>query len=298
MNCCAGTISIMPSGPQQAGPPSDLDAPSMLARLRAGDGAAYERLVVEAGGRMLAVARRILGNDQDAQEAVQDAFLSAYKNLRSFEGGSKLTTWLHRITVNAALMKRRAKARRPERSIEDLLPAFHADGHRTGPKPPWQPLPQDRLESREMRELVHRLIDELPDDYRTILVLRDIEELDTASTAEALGISEPAVKTRLHRARQALRTLLEQSMAPEQEMTCKELIDFLDDYYEGRLPAEARKRFEAHLNICQACREYLQMYRDTVRMARASGMPEDREPSIPDSLVRAIIAAKSAASSP
>lgn len=181
----------------------------LLARLRAGDERAYEDLVRDAGPRMLAVCRRLLSNEQDAQEAVQDAFVSAFKALPGFEGGSKLTTWLHRIAVNAALMKRRAKSRRPERSLDDLLPAFHEDGHRKDPKDPWAEMPHDQITREETRAMVQRLIDELPDDYRTILILRDIEGLDTASTAQTLSISEPAVKTRLHRARQALRTLLE-----------------------------------------------------------------------------------------
>lgn len=191
-----------------------IDDPSFVARLRAGDGAAFELLVREAGGRMLAVARRLLSNEEDAREAVQDAFVSAFKSLDRFEGASRITTWLHRITVNAALMKRRAKVRRPERSIDDLLPRFYEDGHRINPRPAWQPLPDELLERAETVSMVRRLIDDLPDDYRTILILRDIEELDTSASAEALGISEAAVKTRLHRARQALRTLLEQELTP------------------------------------------------------------------------------------
>ncbi|MDX2116040.1 MAG: sigma-70 family RNA polymerase sigma factor [Planctomycetota bacterium] len=192
--------------------PFSLDDSAFLRALEAGDPDAAERLVREAGGRMLAVALRLLGNEQDAHEAVQDAFLSIFRSLHSFQRGSKLTTWMHRIVVNAALMKRRSKARRPERSIEDLLPAFREDGHRSDVGPGWKPIGPDELEREETRGLVRRLIDELPDDYRTVLILRDIEELDTAATAEALQISQPAVKTRLHRARQALRTLLEREM--------------------------------------------------------------------------------------
>jgi RNA polymerase sigma-70 factor (ECF subfamily) len=206
-------IGAPPNSPH---PPVDpLDRPEFVDRLRRGDAEAFESLVRQTGGRMLAVARRFLSNEEDAREAVQDAYVSAFKAIASFEGSSKVTTWLHRITVNASLMKRRAKSRRPERSIEDLLPRFREDGHRDGVLPAWPPVPESRLVTEELQAMVRAHIDALPDDYRTVLVLRDLEGLDTASTAEVLGISEAAVKTRLHRARQALRTLLEGDLAAE-----------------------------------------------------------------------------------
>ena len=107
---------------------------ALLAALRAGEEAAFETLVRSYGGRMLSVARRLLGNDDDAQDAVQEAFLSAFKGLAAFDGRSKLSTWLHRIGVNAALMKLRTQKRRPEQSIDDLLPKFKEDGHEAGPR--------------------------------------------------------------------------------------------------------------------------------------------------------------------
>jgi RNA polymerase sigma-70 factor (ECF subfamily) len=161
---------------------------------------------------MLAVARRILGNDDDAGDAVQEAFLSAFRSLDRFEGGSKLSTWLHRITVNASLMKLRRDRRKPMRAIEDLLPQFSDAGRRAT----WNrgvPTGDEVLRSEETRALVRRKIDELPDDYRIVLVLRDIEGLDTQQTATYLDITPAAVKTRLHRARQALRTLLAEELA-------------------------------------------------------------------------------------
>src|SRR4051794_37679216 len=105
------------------------DEAAVVAALRANDSGAFEQLVREQLPRLLTVARRILGNEADAQEAVQDAFLSAFKALPAFDGASRLSTWLHRIAVNAALMKLRRRQRRPEQSIEGLLPRFHDDGH-------------------------------------------------------------------------------------------------------------------------------------------------------------------------
>jgi len=188
--------------------PSDEQA--LLERLRAGEAAAFEQLVRDHGGRMLAVVRRFLGSEEDAQDAVQEAFLSAFKALDRFEGQSRLGTWLHRIAVNAALMKLRSRKSRPnEQSADDLLPKFLEDGHQAAPASEWRNGGLAALEKAETRDLVRRSIDELPESYRIVLLLRDIEEKDTEETAQLLGMTPNAVKTRLHRARQALRALLD-----------------------------------------------------------------------------------------
>jgi RNA polymerase sigma-70 factor (ECF subfamily) len=189
--------------------PPPADEAGLLASLRAGDADAYERLVRKEGGRLLAVARRILPNEEDAREAVQEAFLAAYKGLPNFDGASLLSTWLHRVAVNAALMRLRSKRRRPEASLDALLPRYQDDGHQVDPPAPWQQTADQLLERQETRELVRASIDQLPESYRTVLLLRDIEGMDTEETARMLGVNEGVVKTRLHRARQALRTLLD-----------------------------------------------------------------------------------------
>lgn len=192
-----------------------LEAPSapseskLLDRLIAGDEQAYEELVRTYGGRLLAVARRFLPVEEDARDAVQDAFLAAFRSIDRFEGNAQLSTWLHRIVVNASLMKLRTRRRKPEQSIEDLLPGYLEDGHFERPASPWRTEDLDPVEQRELRELVLRSIHSLPEGHRNVLLLRDIEDLDTEETAEVLQISPGAVKTRLHRARQALRELLE-----------------------------------------------------------------------------------------
>ncbi|HJQ97169.1 MAG TPA: sigma-70 family RNA polymerase sigma factor [Candidatus Polarisedimenticolaceae bacterium] len=181
---------------------------AFLANLRANDPTAIATLVRSESPRLLSVARRILRNEEDAKDAVQEGLIAALGSLDRFEGGSQLSTWLHRIVVNAALMKIRAKRSRPEESIDDLLPGFEADGHISVPASEWAPA--DALVMRdEVCQLVRASIDRLPESYRTVLLLRDIEELSTEETAQALGITSTAVKVRLHRARQALRTLLD-----------------------------------------------------------------------------------------
>lgn len=181
---------------------------SLLERLRRGDEAAYEELVRAQSGRMLSVARRFVRNEEDARDVVQQAFLSAFRALPEFHGQSLFTTWLHRIVVNCALMKLRSQSRSPEQPIEDLLPRFLEDGHHAQPLTDWGSA--DRLlMQRFTRERVRAAIDRLPESYRAVLLLRDIEELDTGEVARALGLTKNAAKIRVHRARQALATLLE-----------------------------------------------------------------------------------------
>jgi RNA polymerase sigma-70 factor, ECF subfamily len=193
------------------------DDVELLERVRAGDECACEALVCRHGGRMLAVARRFLRTEEDSADAVQDAFLSAFRSLDGFEGNSALGTWLHRIVVNVCLMKRRAQSRSREVRIDDLLPTFDETGHHRYPVRAWKDDALARLTRAETRAHVRACIDRLPDPYREVLVLRDIEELDIEHTAQMLGINPGAVKTRLHRARQALRTLLEPVVLGDEE---------------------------------------------------------------------------------
>ncbi|MEX2175040.1 MAG: sigma-70 family RNA polymerase sigma factor [Pirellulaceae bacterium] len=188
---------------------SELNEAPLVARLQAGDAASYEQVVRQQGGRLLVVARQILGSEDDALDALQDGLLTAFKAIGRFEGKAKLSTWLHRIIVNAALMRLRSRRRRRERPIDDLLPTFLSDGHQARPTPTWNQSALAGIQQQETQQMVRAAIDKLPEDYRLVLLLRDIQELDTAGTAELLGISEGNVKVRLHRARQALKTLLE-----------------------------------------------------------------------------------------
>lgn len=159
---------------------------------------------------MLTVARRLVRDEEDARDVVQEACLSAFRSLGRFEGGCQLATWLHRIVVNCCLMRLRTRRRHPEEPIEELLPKFQADGHQMDhPSKDWNEPVDVLLQRREVCALVQQSIDRLPETYRTALVLRDIEELSTEEAAGLLGITENALKIRLHRARQALRTLLD-----------------------------------------------------------------------------------------
>jgi RNA polymerase sigma-70 factor (ECF subfamily) len=181
----------------------------LVARLQAGDDAAFEWVVRQYGGRLLAVARQIVGNEADAHDALQDGLITALRAIDRFERRSKLSTWLHRVVINASLMRLRSRRRIRETSLDELLPKFLADGHQAGPTPTWSDSALAMIEQEETRSAVRAAIDRLPDDYRSVLVLRDLQELDTATVAEMLAITPANVKVRLHRARQALKTLLQ-----------------------------------------------------------------------------------------
>ncbi len=181
--------------------------------MRAGEARAFELLVRNYVGPMRAVALRLLQNPADADDAVQEAFLNAYRNFASFRGDARLGTWLHRIVVNGALQRLRKRKRRDQRGevidIDAMLPRFSETGYPEHFHAPWSQTTEELAARAETREQVREMIDKLPDNYRTVLILRDLEELGTAETAQMLELTPGTVKVRLHRARQALRNLLE-----------------------------------------------------------------------------------------
>ena len=190
-----------PPGPARPAPPSTGDG-RLVARLRQGDHAAFEEIVACYEKKVFSLARGLTRNDEDAQDAVQDTFLSVFKNVGRFKGDSSLSTWIYRITVNAALMKMRRR-RHDDRSlpIDEAMPGFDEDGHRVASLPDWHPRADEMLLNTEMGGHLRRAIEELEADYRTVLILRDQEEMPNEEVAAVLGLSVAAVKSRLHRAR-------------------------------------------------------------------------------------------------
>ena len=177
----------------------------LVAAAKSGDAAAFEELVERYERKIFRLTMNITRNKEDAEDAMQDAFMKSYSHLKDFDGDSRFYTWLVRIAANEALM--RLRKRRPNQfSIdepiqgeEDLMPVELED---------WGPSPEQRFAQTEMREILSGVIDDLEPDYRTVFALRDVEELSTEETAKALGISVPAVKSRLLRARLKLRQKL------------------------------------------------------------------------------------------
>jgi RNA polymerase sigma-70 factor, ECF subfamily len=181
------------------------DEPALVAAAKGGDVSAFETLVGRYERKIFRLTQNITQNREDAEDAMQEAFLKAYEHLGGFEGNSRFYTWLVRIAVNQALMKLRR--RRPnvvslDEEIdtgEDMVPRDVED---------WGPSPEDRFEQTELGGILSKTIGELDTPFRTVFQLRDIEELSTEETAEALGLSVPAVKSRLLRARLKLREKL------------------------------------------------------------------------------------------
>jgi len=184
----------------------------LVDRLRGGDPIALDELMARYAARVWRLARGVTRNDSDAEEVVQDVFLTLSQKGETFEGRSALGSWIYRIAMNAALNKRRGKRAEVEVSLEDMLPAYLADGHRAGDRAyvlmDWSRGPDAELLSSEARAVIRRTLDRLPDRYRAVLLMRDIEELSNEETAAALGETVSAVKSTLHRARMALREQL------------------------------------------------------------------------------------------
>jgi RNA polymerase sigma-70 factor (ECF subfamily) len=178
-------------------------------KLLAGSPGAFRALVTIYMPMMLAAARRVLRSEADAQDAVQDAFIAASNRLNTLREPAAIGPWLRRIAINQAITRWRRRTRAAEDSIDDLLPRFDEEGWRvTAPDPPASNVEED-LSRADTQAAVRAAIDRLPDTHRMVILLRDIEGLSTAEAAERLGIEENALKVRLHRARAALRTLLE-----------------------------------------------------------------------------------------
>jgi len=197
----------------------DIDTELRLVEgLQAGDATALEALMERYSSRLYRLAYGITRSSRDAEEVLQDVFLTVFRKIGSFEGRATLGTWLYRVTTNAALNRRRGLAARAEGALDDQLPTFLPDGQRAGDcsflLADWSGTPEDELLAGEARNAVNRALAALPDGYRAVLVLRDVDGLSSEETADVLRESVPSVKSRLHRARMALRESITRSLAP------------------------------------------------------------------------------------
>ena len=186
----------------------DSDA-ALVEALRREDPEAPELLVETYGDRVYRLALRITGSNEDAEEVAQDALWTAARKISTFKGEAAFGSWLYRIAANAAYQKLRArKAKAPEIAMDDVLPAFDDAGRHFEPMADWSERVDEQALQGELRRVLGAAIDELPPDYRTALVMHDVEGLSNPDIAEALGISLPAVKSRVHRSRLFVRKQL------------------------------------------------------------------------------------------
>jgi RNA polymerase sigma-70 factor (ECF subfamily) len=191
---------------------------TLIGRLRAGDQTALESLMEQYGSKLYRLAYGITRNTADAEEVVQDVFLTLFRKIDTFEGRAALGTWLYRVATNAALAKKRGQRAEREVPLESQLPKFLDNGRRAGDQTllmaDWSQNPEANLLSQETKVIVNQAVDALPEPYRAVLLLRDIEGLSNEAVAEILRESVAAVKSRVHRGRMAFREALTLQFGP------------------------------------------------------------------------------------
>jgi RNA polymerase sigma-70 factor, ECF subfamily len=170
--------------------------------------ATAEEVFQQYGPRVYSLARRMLGSEADAEDVTQEVLLQVIRKLPTFRGEAAFPTWLHRVTVNAALSHRQKRARREQREIHDPIDKLFEEGSHQHPIRGWSVGPEDQALGNETQRLIEEAIAELPENYRDVFVLADVEGLPNAELAAMLGLSISAVKNRLHRARVLMRHAL------------------------------------------------------------------------------------------
>jgi RNA polymerase sigma-70 factor (ECF subfamily) len=187
----------------------------LVTRTAAGDARAFEKLLRRYEEKLFRLAMRFVHNDNDAQEIVQRVFVSTWRSLSGFEGRAQIGSWLYRVTVNESLMLLRARQRHPEIAVEDLASDVLDNAVYLPDRGPDRPKePEEQVQAAELRRHIQKSVEKLPEGLRTVFLVRDVEGLSTAKTARELGLSQPAVKTRLHRARRVLQREMKAYLAP------------------------------------------------------------------------------------
>ncbi len=238
----------------QAGDRAALDA--LLGLARAGDRAALEALLLAVAPQVARFGRRVCGRSSaDTDDALQDALLSIARNLASFEGRSSFSSWVFALVRSACSHRRRGAAARPHESLDSAVALVDP-----------APDPEASAERTELRRAIEAALDGLGEEQREVIALRDVEGLSAEEAAAALGLSVPALKSRLHRARAALRAALAPTLAPAARApgpSCPDVLAALSQKLEDELAPEACTLLESHVSGCAACGSLC----DTLRVA-------------------------------
>ncbi|HEU5058901.1 MAG TPA: RNA polymerase sigma factor [Kofleriaceae bacterium] len=212
--------------------PAALEDADLVARVLGGDKAVYEVIVRRHNQRLFRAARAILRDDHEAEDVVQQVWVAAYQKLDGFRGEAALSTWLTRIVVNEALGRRRRQQR------GEHLAIVEEERHAMNP----MPTPEEAAADGELGRLLEAQIDRLPDIYREVLVLRDVEEMSTAETAACLGVSEETVRVRLFRARREMQSALSEAVGVSMSSAFRFAGERCDRITAGVMAAIARAR--------------------------------------------------------
>ncbi len=244
-----------------------------MAAARAGEPAALDALVSRYQQRVYRFGVRICGNPDDGGEVAQDTLLQLVKSVRDFRGEASLSTWLYTVARSVCIKRRRRSKFAPAR--EESLEALGDEGRDVVVEPGRGP--EQALLGRELEAAVDRSIGALGEEQREVLVLRDVEGLTAPETAEVLGISVQAVKSRLHRARVSLRETLAPMIGilptPE-KAPCRDIVSMFSRHLEGDLSPDACAEMERHMAECSGCREACESLRATLLACRSQPLPE------------------------
>ncbi len=233
----------------------------------------FEDYVKESASRLLATIRRILRNDTDAEDALQETYFAAWRARDRFDGRSTLNTWVHRIAINTALNKLRKTGSVSMEVGSDLEEIEH---HASG----------RRIDDLALREVVWGAIDQLPDDQRVVLVLRDIEQMSSEEIADRLGLTSAAVRQRLHRARKYVAETLSPELCGAEGMTCGGRLDLLFDMIDGMLAEDVREPVLTHVAECDTCQNYAAGFRQTIMLPSGTAV---RAAEVPVGLIERVI---------
>lgn len=236
-----------------------------MSRARSGDRTAMEAVLASVAPSIRRFALRMCRNEADADDVLQDALLSIASHLDGYEGRSSLSSWAFAIARSACSRRRRGKKNEPAES--DTVLASQASD---------QPAPDDRAVDKQLGEMVTRSLDELSEEHREVLLLRDVEGMTAAEAAAVLGISVDALKSRLHRARtalrEALRPLLDETVPPPAG-ACPDVVRALSQKLEDELDADACAEMEKHVLSCPSCARSCDTLKDALRACRSMPTP-------------------------
>lgn len=258
----------------------------LVSALQQGESSAFATLVTLVGPKLVASATRILRRRQEAEDAVQETLLAVWKSIRKFEGGSSLYTWMHRILINSCLARLRST-----RAAEEIVLSNLDDKNMPGERTPRDNRGQQgsTLEKQiAMRHTVEKALQQIPEEFRTVLLLRDVEELSSKEAAELIGISDSLVRQRLHRARTMMAEILRPELCSGRELTCGGQLDLLMDYIDGLLSVEMFDPVDSHIASCEACTRLLLAYRGAINYPKALREP-NCDPELPVELVKRIV---------